>query len=185
MAKAKKAARKAAPRKAAAKPAKKIAKKPARTGGALSKARKVVKKAAKAVKKAVQSAAKKVQAQVAPQPGVGSVCHVEFYAPDIQAAKAFWEQFLGLGFQPMGPNEYYFHGQTGWGPGGCLIQGEPNSTVAPVIYWQVDDIPAALAKAETLGATPIKEKTAIPGNHGYFAHFRTVEGNLFGLWSRN
>lgn len=170
-------------------------------GGAMAKARKAVKKAAKAATKAVKTVAKKLKhaakaakpaaqkaqeqpaAPPAPQPGTGSVVHVEFYTPDIDAAKTFWGELLGLEFHPMGPNEYYFHGKSGWGPGGCLVRGEPNCTGAPSIYFQVLDIPAMLQRAGNLGATQVKDKTEIPGNHGFYAHFRTADGNQFGIWS--
>lgn len=156
--------------------------------GAVKAAKSVAKKlksAAKAVKPALKAKAKQAVAAVTPQPAQGSVCHVEFYAPDVEAAKSFWGELLGLTFQPMGPNEYYFHGKSGWGPGGCLMQGDANCTAAPVIYWQVDDIVATLAHATKLGASTVKPKEAIPGNHGCIAHFKTAEGNLFGLWSRS
>ena len=193
MAKAKKAKGKAKGKPAkAAKPAKAVAKSTAKPKkGAMAKARKVVAKAAKAAKKAVKAVAKTVKKAakaVAPQPPppkptIGSVVHVEFNTPDVEGTKNFLGELLGLQFHPMGPNEYYFHGQGGWGPGGCINHGDASCTVSPSIYFQVDDIPGTLARANGLGATTVKEKTEIPGNHGFFAHFRTADGNLFALWS--
>ena len=198
MAKGKKKAAKVAAMKKGAAPKAPAKAAPKGMASKLRSAGKAVARAAKAVKKTVNKTVKQAAAKAKstlqkaagaaaaiPQPGQGSVCHVEFYAPDVEAAKSFWESLLGLGFHPMGPNEYYFHGKTGWGPGGCLIKGEPNCTAQPAIYWQVDDIPATLARAVELGATQVRAKTEIGGNHGFFAHFRTAEGNLFGVWSRS
>ena len=47
-------------------------------------------------------------------------------------------------------------------------------------YVQVDDIPAALAKAESLGGKTVVPAVTIP--QGSFAWFADPDGNTVGLW---
>ena len=90
---------------------------------------------------------------------------------------------VGWQFHPFQPTELYFHSPSGWGPGGCMILGPASMTQAPSIYVQVDDIPLALLNAERLGGTIVRQRTEIPGNHGFFGHFRAPDGNMFGVWA--
>lgn len=112
----------------------------------------------------------------------GSICHVDFYVPDLEKAKAFYEGVFGWQLQAFQPTEWYFAPASG--PCGCLIQGTPATEGASILYMNVDDIPATIAKAKRLGATLVKDRTEIPGGHGFIAHIRAPEGNLLGLWSR-
>lgn len=50
-----------------------------------------------------------------------------------------------------------------------------------VFYVQVDDIPAALAKAEFLGGKTVVPPVTIPA--GTFAWLADPDGNTAGLWS--
>ena len=49
-----------------------------------------------------------------------------------------------------------------------------------IFYVDVDDVPAALAKAETLGGKTLVPPVTIP--NGTFAWFADPEGNTIGLW---
>ena len=184
-AKAKTAKAKPAPKaKASAKAKAKAGAKSKGTRSAVQSVKKAVAKAAKKVKRAVQKLTEKAMpAQAAPT--VGSVVHIEFHTPDLEAAKTFWSELAGWQFHPFQPTELYFHSPGNWGPGGCVIQGAPNMTGSPAIYVQVDEIPAALEKAKSLGATVVKERTEIAGGHGFYGHFRTPDGNVFAFWSRS
>jgi predicted enzyme related to lactoylglutathione lyase len=50
-----------------------------------------------------------------------------------------------------------------------------------IFYVQVDDIPASLAKAESLGGKSLVGPIAIPA--GTFAWFSDPDGNTIGLWT--
>lgn len=50
----------------------------------------------------------------------------------------------------------------------------------PVIYFDVDDIDAAIGKARQLGGRA-EEKAPVPGQ-GWFAACTDTEGNSFSLW---
>ncbi|MHC4837292.1 MAG: VOC family protein [Planctomycetota bacterium] len=56
---------------------------------------------------------------------------------------------------------------------------EPENYV--MIYVEVEDIPATLAKAESLGAQTMIPETEIPEG-GWFAWFADLDGNLIGLY---
>lgn len=51
------------------------------------------------------------------------------------------------------------------------------------VYFYVEDLEAALAKAEELGGKRVQEPTPIPG-FGNFAVFSDLDGNAVGLWDR-
>jgi predicted enzyme related to lactoylglutathione lyase len=52
------------------------------------------------------------------------------------------------------------------------------------VYVSVDDIPTALAKAETLGATVERTKTEIGGGMGFYAYLRDPCGCRIGIWAK-
>jgi predicted enzyme related to lactoylglutathione lyase len=49
-----------------------------------------------------------------------------------------------------------------------------------IFYVNVDDVPAALAKAQSLGGKTLVPPVTIP--NGTFAWFADPEGNTIGLW---
>lgn len=158
---------------------------------AVRSAGRTLKSAAKKAARTVRKAAKKVVETVkeatptAPvEPGPGSIVHVEFRTPDIQAAKSFWQTLFGWQMHDFTPTEICFQ-PSNWGPGGCIVQGEPNIKDYPAFYVGVEDIPVSLARAKDLGASLVKGKTEIPGGHGFYAHLRAPDGNVFGLHSKS
>jgi predicted enzyme related to lactoylglutathione lyase len=154
---------------------------------AAKKVKAVAKKAADKVRTVTKTVIKTVIQTVpapAPEPGPGSLVHVEFKTPDLAAAKSFWNTLFGWQMQDFTPTEIYFQPGT-WGPGGCIIQGEPSITSYPAFYVGVEDIPVSLARAKDLGASLVKGKTEIPGGHGFYAHLRAPDGNVFGLHSKS
>lgn len=118
-----------------------------------------------------------------PQPG--SIVHIEFTTPDLAKAKAFYGELFGWEFHPFMATEWYFQTPKGWGPCGCVMQGEPATDGKTMLYVNVTDIAETLAKAATLGATTAKEKTEIPGGHGFFAHMKAPDGNVWGIYCRS
>jgi predicted enzyme related to lactoylglutathione lyase len=63
--------------------------------------------------------------------------------------------------------------------GGLMRRMYPNQT--PVNYIAVEDVDAAVAKAEGLGAKVLMGKTPVPGM-GWFAQLTDPEGNVFAVW---
>ena len=53
-----------------------------------------------------------------------------------------------------------------------------------LIYVQVDDLDAYIAKAEELGGSSIVPPTEVPGM-GHFAWITDIEGTFVGLWKPN
>lgn len=125
------------------------------------------------------------QAETQPQLHHGMIVHVELTVPDLKEASKFYGAVFGWEFHPFQETEWYFAPPQHQGPGGCMLQGSPAECSKTMIYVNVDDIPAALEKAAGLGATVVKPKTAIPGDHGFFAQVRAPEGNVIGVWSKS
>lgn len=67
---------------------------------------------------------------------------------------------------------------------GCVIQGEqyaPNPN-GPVLYMDATpDMDGVLARIEKAGGRILLEKTALPQDMGYIAHFIDTEGNRLAL----
>lgn len=51
------------------------------------------------------------------------------------------------------------------------------------IYVRVDDLDAALSRAEQLGGRRLVEPTDLPGDYGRFAIAADPDGNPLGLWA--
>lgn len=118
------------------------------------------------------------------QPTYGTICHVEFTAPNLDAAKTFYGGLFGWEFQSFSENEWFFQA-TGNGPCGCIMKGNASTDAKTLVYVNVDDLNTTLKKAQNLGAKTVKPRTEIPGGHGYFAQLRAPEGNVLGIYSRN
>jgi predicted enzyme related to lactoylglutathione lyase len=117
-------------------------------------------------------------------PQHGSICHIEFSSPDFDKAKKFYGEVFGWEFQNFQENELYFMTPKNWGPCGCVTKGAPAADSKTMIYVNVSDIPGTLTKATKLGALSVKPKTEIPGGHGFYAHMKAPDGNVFGIYSR-
>lgn len=121
----------------------------------------------------------------ATEPQNGSICHIEFTTPDLTKAQAFYSKLFGWEFQAFQPTEMYFMTPKSWGPCGCMLQGPAAADARTMIYVNVQDIGATLAQGSKLGATTIKQKTEIPGGHGFFAHMKAPDGNVWGIYCRS
>ena len=121
----------------------------------------------------------------APQPQHGSFVHIDFSSPDLARAKAFYGALFGWTFHPFTAESLYFTTPGNWGPCGCLNQGAAASCQATVLNVNVNDIWQSLTQAQTLGASVVLPKTEICGGHGFIAHVRAPDGNVFGLYNRH
>lgn len=141
---------------------------------AKGKVKKVARKAPKAKKAAAPQKA-------APQPGHGSIVHIDLAVPNLETDMKAYQELFGWQVFPFQPKEHYFHAQGDWGPGGCVAEGPIGKCV---VYVQVNDILETCSKAEKLGGSVVLPKNAIPGGHGFCAHLKMPEGNVIGVWSR-
>lgn len=107
------------------------------------------------------------------------VVHFEIGCRDRSRTEAFFGNLFGWSIQQSGPASLIDTG------GGTGINGhitalghEPHNYVT--VYVQVDDVPAYLAKAESLGGKTLVPPVEIP--QGIFAWFADPDGNTIGLW---
>jgi uncharacterized protein len=113
-----------------------------------------------------------------------SFVHVELSTTDPGKAKSFYGQLFSWKMEdmPMGPDLVYTMIQPGEGTGGGLMQQLiPNAPSAWLTYVNVDDVKAATAKAQSLGATVMKDVTEVP-NMGWFSIIVDPTGAQLGLW---
>ncbi len=102
--------------------------------------------------------------------------HFEIHGKDGKQIQRFYSSLFGWGVNTDNPMNYGMVTDAGMGGG---ITG---SDMAPavVLYVEVPDLPAALKKAEALGATTIMQPMQVPGGPE-LAQFRDPAGNVFGL----
>lgn len=120
-----------------------------------------------------------------------SVVHFEIPAEDVERARAFYSQAFGWQIEAYpGMDDYYGMTTTeideqfmpikpGAINGGLFKRTKPLTT--PMITIDVDDIDAALEKAEKLGAKTLRGREAV-GDIGFIGYFEDPEGNVVGLW---
>jgi predicted enzyme related to lactoylglutathione lyase len=108
----------------------------------------------------------------------GTITHIEFPADDVERARRFWTGLLGLGLEARTAGE-----GEGWqtrssGPAiGVHARGRGPGDSFSLPYFEVEDLPSALARVESLGGTVVH-----PGER--WAVCKDSEGNPFGLARR-
>jgi len=166
-AKKKPVARKTTP-KSSKTPAKRLASKPARKPAKRSAAPRAARSAATA------AAPPTKKAWLHPP-----VVHWEITAVDAPRQRAFFSDLFGWAIDANNPQNYGMvpsggEGAIGGGIGPAM-DGKPSVT----FYVEVPDIGAALARAESLGASTVQPRTDL--GMVILAQFREPEGNLVGL----
>jgi predicted enzyme related to lactoylglutathione lyase len=108
----------------------------------------------------------------------GKLVHFELPAKEGDRARKFYSSLLGWKFKDAGvPGLDYFMTE-GIEPV-AAVYTEPERK-GPIIYFDVDDIDAAIRKTRELGGTS-EEKLPVPAQ-GWFASCQDTEGNPFSLW---
>jgi len=110
--------------------------------------------------------------------------HIELSTTDPAKAKSFYGQLFSWKMEdmPMGPDLTYTMIKPGEGAGGGLMkQLIPNAPSAWLAYVTVDDVKAATAKAQSLGATVMKDVSEVP-DMGWFSIIVDPTGAPLGLW---
>jgi len=113
--------------------------------------------------------------------------HFEIHADDLDRAQRFYETMFGWTFTAVPASDYRLIA-TGEGPGidGGMMQrrGPPPGGGEPLNSWvctlDVDNVDAAVAKAEAGGGSVALPKMAITGV-GWLAYIKDSEGNILGL----
>ncbi len=111
------------------------------------------------------------------------VVHLELSAKEPKAAGEFYKKLFGWKIETDDELQYVqFMAEEG-GIGGGFNPVDDNNPAGSVLpYVGTDDIEAALAKAESLGAKTVMPKTEIPGV-GWFGTFMDPTGNRVGLYT--
>lgn len=108
------------------------------------------------------------------------VIHFEIGCRDLAKTTDFYCKLLGWTATPYGPSQMIDTGSKSGIMGHLSAMGhEPHNYC--IVYAQVDDIDAALKKANELGGKTLVPPTEVP-TMGHFAWITDPEGQVFGLW---
>lgn len=112
-------------------------------------------------------------------------CHIELASQDAAGANEFYGQLFDWKLENMpiqGSDQQYTMIGVGEGTGGGMMQHpEPHAASTWVPYVSVEDVAAMTKKAQSLGATIIKEKSEVP-EHGWFGIVADPSGAVIGFW---
>ena len=107
--------------------------------------------------------------------------HVELQTQDPGKAKAFYKGLFDWELQDM-PGMEYTMIRPGEGTGGGIMKHPvPGAPSAWLAYVVAKDVAAATAKAKSLGAVVVQDKTEVPG-FGWFTIIKDPTGAILGLW---
>ena len=108
-------------------------------------------------------------------------CHVELNTTDVKKAKDFYSKLFDWKLEDMPGGEYTMIG-VGEGTGGGMMKNPiPGAPSFWLSYVLVDDIQAATKKAQSLGATVMKDVTPVM-DYGEFSVLQDPTGAHFALW---
>ena len=108
--------------------------------------------------------------------------HIELLTDDLAASKQFYGSLFDWKLEdvPMGEGGYTMI-RVGEGTGGGMMNNPvPGSPSHWLAYVDVKDLDAAVAKAQSLGATVLRPKTEIPP--GWFSVIADPTGAALALW---
>ncbi|WP_328543408.1 MULTISPECIES: VOC family protein [unclassified Streptomyces] len=113
---------------------------------------------------------------------MSSAAWFDISTPDAPRARRFYQELFGWPVHVM-DDTYALVGDEDGRPTGGVGQAGPDSPYTGLVaYFPVDDVDAALARAERLGATRILSPTDTPASR--IAVFTDLDGNHVGLISR-
>jgi predicted enzyme related to lactoylglutathione lyase len=111
----------------------------------------------------------------------GKVVHFEIPAKDTARARKFYSSLFGWKITDANvPGTEYWLVDNGSKEQGGGIQPARDGEKGVTVYFDVDDIEAAIKKVRELGGT-CDEKLPVPGQ-GWFSGCTDTEGNPFSLW---
>ena len=104
--------------------------------------------------------------------------YIELAAPDLGAAKAFYNAAFGWEFQDWGPDYASF---TGAGRDGGIRGGEAPVTGSTLVILYADDLEASEKRVVDAGGE-VTERHEFPGGRRF--HFRDPSGNILAVWTQ-
>jgi uncharacterized protein len=114
---------------------------------------------------------------------VNGLCYWEIPSINVAKSSAFYAKLFGWKMTPSGKDYVMFEVKGGLGGGIQKVKKTPGQGV--MVYVEVKDIPATLARVEKLGGKVLKPKTEIGNDWGYWAAFKDPGGcSSVGLWSK-
>lgn len=108
-----------------------------------------------------------------------TVCHIEYNTTDLDRAQGFYESLFGWSFQPFGDRMRTFS-HDGQHVGALLKVETVMAGDSPSVWFDVADIDATLAQAESLGGRVTMPKDKVP-NVGWCGVALDLDGNAIGL----
>jgi predicted enzyme related to lactoylglutathione lyase len=109
------------------------------------------------------------------------VVHFEIAGKDLKESAQFYASLFDWEIDTNAMGGEYGLVQSGDGGIGGGLMTSPMGQPYVTVYVQVDDLPAYLAKVESLGGKAMVQPTEIPGG-GSFAMFQDPSGNMVGLY---
>lgn len=114
---------------------------------------------------------------------MNGLCYWEIPSTDVAKSSAFYAKLFGWKMQPSGKDYMMFSVKGGLGGGIQKVKKAPGQGV--MVYIEVKDIPATLARVVKLGGKVLTPKTEIGNDWGFWAAFKDPGGcSSVGLWSR-
>ena len=108
---------------------------------------------------------------------------MEIPVKDLNIAKEFYEEVFGWEVGITG-EDYAFFKDTEEGIGGAFEISDKVMKEEFMLYISTENISNSLELIEKKGGKIIQIKTKISDEHGFFAKFEDIFGNVLGLWSR-
>jgi len=117
--------------------------------------------------------------------GDNTITHIEIPAPDLEKAIDFYSAIFDWEIQITQPGAYAFFriGQTNSGGGFDTSLKPALEKFGPQITIDVENIEETLQKIRENGGVVTLPKTAIDGDHGFYACFQDTNGNNLQLHS--
>jgi hypothetical protein len=110
------------------------------------------------------------------------IVHFEIGVNNMDKGMEFYQSLFGWKID-HDPQMTWAVISTGEEPGGGICSAGEEMPVGIYIYIKVDDIDAALKKAERLGGKITCPKKLISPQYGYYGLFTDPDGNMIGVWS--
>jgi predicted enzyme related to lactoylglutathione lyase len=111
------------------------------------------------------------------------IVHMEIPVNNIKKAKEFYEKMFNWQVTITGDN-YAFFKDAEDGIGGGFEVSDKKMRGEFILYISTESIEDSLEKILEIGGKLVKEKTKISDEHGFYATFEDIFGNIMGLWSR-
>lgn len=115
-----------------------------------------------------------------------TISHIEIPAPDFNRTVEFYTKVFNWNIELVTIDHYAFFTIGDTNSGGSFdasLQPAPEKA-GPQLVISCDSMEEAMMAIQKHGGTIIKEKTEIPGNHGFYCVFQDPNKNFIQLHSR-